>query len=237
MLDRSIRLGGESGEYFAGLKARYLAQFLEPNFAGKVLDFGCGVGLLARFLPYYLPNCELHGYDPSRSSLDMIPPELSARGKFTSFKEQLHSDYDLIVVANVMHHVPLELRRNIVIDLRKRLSVGGKLVIFEHNPLNPLTRLVVKQCPFDIGVVLLWPRELLECFNSAGLHLQRRDYITFFPRWLAWLRPLESKLSWCPFGAQYVVVGDKSSVRLWGRGEDSSRTVPALAARGASSDS
>ena len=210
MLDKSIRLTGEGGEYFAELKARYLAQLLQPTFSGKVLDFGCGIGMLSRFLLGYLPNCELHGYDPSRASLDMIPRELSARGKFTSFKEELRCDYDLIVVANVMHHIPPEQRRNIIAGLQKRLSAGGKLVAFEHNPLNPLTRLAVKQCPFDAGVILLWPRELLRYFSSAGLLLQRRDYVTFFPHWLAWLRPLERKLSWCPFGAQYVVVGENT---------------------------
>ena len=225
MLDRSIRLSGEGAEYFAELKARYLGHFWKPAFSGRVLDFGCGIGMLSRFLLGYLPNCELHGYDPSRASLDMIPRDLSARGTFTSCKEELRCDYDLIVVANVMHHIPPEQRRNIIAGLQKRLRAGGKLVAFEHNPLNPLTRWAVKQCPFDAGAILLWPRELLGYFRSAGLLLPRRDYVTFFPHWLAWLRPFERKLSWCPLGAQYVVVGENAGGAFWAETKTRQETV------------
>jgi SAM-dependent methyltransferase len=210
LVDKSVCLSGEGAEYFAELKARYLGKFLGPAFSGKVLDFGCGIGLLSRFLLSSLPNCALHGYDMSRASLELIPPDVSSRGKFTSLQDELHSDYDLIVVANVMHHIPSDLRRLVITDLKNRLAPGGILAAFEHNPLNPLTRLAVKECPFDQGVILLWPRELLNYFSDAGLLVHRCDYITFFPRWLACFRPLEPRLSWCPFGAQYVVLGEKA---------------------------
>ena len=211
LLDRSTRLAGEGGEYFAELKAVYLANLLGRSFRGKVLDFGCGVGLLSRFLLLHLPGCQLDGYDISPTSLAGVPVETSSRGKFTSLLSELDANYDVIVVANVMHHIGRNDRQRVINDLQRRLGNGGSLVAFEHNPLNPLTRLAVKQCPFDSGAVLLWPRELRMYFNNAGLSLQRRDYITFFPRVLSGLRPLESKLAWCAAGAQYVVVGRNGS--------------------------
>jgi len=211
MLDQSVHLTGDTGEYFAQLKAIYLARIFGVDFSGKILDFGCGVGLLARFLRQHLPACKLDGYDPSASSIEQIPPGVYAKGKFTSRDDQLDAAYDLIVVANVMHHVAVEKRRETISHLFSRLAPGGYVVAFEHNPGNPLTRWAVYTCPFDVGVALLWPEELRKYFANAHLRVVRRDYITFFPRWFAWFRPLEPLLSWCPLGAQYAVQGRKST--------------------------
>ena len=210
MVNQSVWLAGEGAEYFAELKARYLAHFLGPTFCGKVLDFGCGVGLLSGFVLSCLPGCQLHGYDLSRASLGQIRPEVSKRGNFTSLEHELDTDYDVIVVANVMHHVAKAGRQNLILSLERRLGEAGTLAIFEHNPLNPLTRWAVKQCPFDVGVTLLWPREVRKYCAAAGLVPRRQHYITFFPRKLASLRFLEPALTWCPLGAQYAVMADRA---------------------------
>ena len=89
------------------------------------------------------------------------------------------------------------------------ITPGGKLVVVEHNPFNPLTRKVVDACPYDKDAVLLQASETASLFGSAGLHSLRRDYIVFFPRILSFARFLERHLRWCPLGAQYVVIGRK----------------------------
>ena len=210
ILDKAVRLAGDGSDYFAGIKTKYLARKFGGSFSGKVLDFGCGVGLLSEFLLRDLPECKLHGYDPSISSLEHIKPEVYARGKFTARDSELETAYDLIAVSNVMHHISVDERQEAILSLYNRLAPGGHLVIFEHNPANPLTRWVVRMCAFDIGVTLLWPREVRKYFNCAGLHFAGLDYITFFPRWLAWFRGLEPHLAWLPLGAQFAIVGSKS---------------------------
>jgi hypothetical protein len=45
----------------------------------------------------------------------------------------------------------------------------------------------------------------------ADFRILRSDFIVFFPRWLAPLRPLEPHLNWIPCGAQYAVVGIKGT--------------------------
>ena len=47
-------------------------------------------------------------------------------------------------------------------------------------------------------------------FQRNELRVLWREYVVFFPRWLAWFRPLEPFLGWCPLGAQYVVVTSRS---------------------------
>jgi len=210
LVNKSVWVTGESVEYFADLKARYLARSVGHEFCGKILDFGCGVGLLSRVLLSYLPSCALHGYDVSSASVELVPAEVSARGKFTSLEQELDTDYELIIVANVMHHVPGPDRQKLILGLGKRLGKKGRLAIFEHNPLNPLTRWAVKQCPFDVGVKLLWPSEVRHYCEVAGLKRKTQDYLTFFPRAVAWLRRFEPTLAWCPLGGQYVLMAQKS---------------------------
>ncbi len=209
LLDENVSVSGENSAYFAEYKARYLARFLSRDFSGKVLDFGCGIGLLSGFLRKHLPTARLEGYDVSRDSIGKIDPVLAAQGKFTWEADRLARDYKLIVIANVMHHVPREKRQDTVQQLAGRLAASGRLAIFEHNPANPVTRWVVERCPFDEDAVLLPPPEASFYLASAKLRLVRRDYIVFMPRFLAWLRPLEPWIAWLPLGAQYVVIGEK----------------------------
>ena len=211
VLDRCLAISGETSEYFAEYKARYIATAVVPRFAGKVLDFGCGVGLLSGFLQTYLPAVTLHGFDMSAESIEQMDAKVRSHGIFTANLEQLDDDYGLIVLSNVVHHIHPECRQNLIVELRNRLSPAGRLVVFEHNPVNPLTRWVVSRCPFDEGAVLLPRAETMACLSNAGLHLVRQTYIVFFPRPLAWFRALERFLAWCPLGAQYVIVAEKRS--------------------------
>ena len=209
LLDRSVGISGETSEYFCEYKARYVARTVGAHFSGKILDFGCGIGLLSAHLKKRLPAATLHGYDVSSQSLQMIPPELSRQGRFLHRWDDLDGDYELAVLSNVMHHIPKDRRAQTVLDITARLAAGGKLILFEHNPWNPVTRWVVRHCPFDEGVALLRPKEVSACLIRAGLSLRKRDYIVFFPKLLSPFRRLEPWVSWLPAGAQYAVVGEK----------------------------
>ena len=54
VLDRSLAASGEDSAYFAEYKAHYLARTLREAPPAKVLDFGCGIGLLSGFLQKHL---------------------------------------------------------------------------------------------------------------------------------------------------------------------------------------
>jgi len=213
LLDRSVSISGKDSRYFAEFKALYIRRMLGAGYAGKVLDFGCGVGLLSQFLRKHLTGARIDGFDVSKASIARVDPALSLNGVFTTSKEDLASDYDLIVVANVFHHIPVESRKEVMRDLSERLARGGLLTIFEHNPANPATRWCVDHCPFDDDAVLLPPSETIGRVCDAGLELKRRDYTLFLPVFLGWLVPLESWLRWLPMGAQYVVVAGKAPER------------------------
>jgi SAM-dependent methyltransferase len=209
IIDRSVGVSGEDSAYFAQYKALYLRRLLTPALTGKVLDFGCGVGMLCRFLRQHLPATRIDGFDVSNESIRKVDPALAAQGTFTSSPSQLAQDYCLIVIANVLHHIPPGQRQNLIEDLAGRLAQRGILAVFEHNPSNPITRWVVERCPFDGDAILLPPTETGSYLAQAKLHLKRRDYIVFMPSILAWLRPLEPRLGWLPIGAQYAILAEK----------------------------
>jgi ubiquinone/menaquinone biosynthesis C-methylase UbiE len=68
--------------------------------------------------------------------------------------------FDLAFLACVLHHIPHSEHVEILQEVRRVLRPGGALVIFEHNPYNPLTVRAVKSCPFDENAVLLRPGRL-----------------------------------------------------------------------------
>ena len=202
---QSIRLTGEQPEYFAAYKASYIARLLPPRPC-RVLDYGCGIGMLAHHLKRTVSKVQIDGFDPSSASLARVRQELLAQGVFTSDLKLLGNRYDLIAIANVLHHVKPAERMKLISEVASRLASGGVLVVFEHNPANPLTRWAVSQCAFDGDAILLWPRESRRYLTRSKLKA-RRDYIVFFPRRLAALRRFEPLLRWCPLGAQYAMVG------------------------------
>jgi len=209
VLDRAVAASGEGSAYFAEYKAQYLARTLPKESFERVLDYGCGVGLLSDFLQKHLQPTRLDGFDVSRESIAQVDAPLRSAGTFTSDRTQLRSDYTLVVIANVLHHVDLDQRSTVIQELSSRLAADGVLAIFEHNPANPITRRTVDRCPFDKDVALLPAAETLRLIQSATLRHVRRDYIVFMPHAFAALRFLEPWLAWLPLGAQYVVLGEK----------------------------
>lgn len=203
---RSVASSGEDPLYFAEYKARVLHRLL-PDAASPLLDFGCGIGTLTALLTEGFHD--VHGYDPSATSL-RIARERVPRARFHDDVDSLpDTSFAAAVVANVLHHVEPS-RRDAVIDLVvRKLAPGGVLVVFEHNPWNPLTRRAVATCQFDEDAVLLPPWELPRRLRRAGLSRIRRDFIVFFPRSLRYLRRFEPRLRRCPFGAQICVHGVK----------------------------
>lgn len=90
--------------------------------------------------------------------------------------------------------------------LRDSLSSGGLLALWENNPWNPGTRLVMSRVAFDRDAVTLSSREAARMVTAAGLGVVRTDYFFLFPRALRALRFLEPPLSKAPLGAQYQVL-------------------------------
>ena len=209
IIDRSLRPFGFETTYFARYKARYIYDHVVSQAPEKILDFGCGVGLLAPYLKTCFPTSKVHGFDSSGSSIAAARRNFTPVGHFTSDPYELDSDYSLILLSNVLHHVGSHERKGILDGLWKRLDKSGRIVVFEQNPVNPFTRWVFSRNPLDANASLLKLRRVRRLLDRSGFECLRQDYIVFFPSFLRRLIHIEKLLFRCPLGAQYTLVGKK----------------------------
>ena len=77
--------------------------------------------------------------------------------------------FDVAFAICVLHHVRPAERPRFVGELRRVVRPGGLVALFEHNPLNPLTRLAVHRCAFDGDAVLLRAGEAQHVARASGL--------------------------------------------------------------------
>jgi ubiquinone/menaquinone biosynthesis C-methylase UbiE len=213
----AIRASGESVEYFAGLKARLVAEQLDPRRPDRILDFGCGVGNTTRSLAREFPQATLVGYDQSAESIAVARTSSAAngarieywtdRGRRLPFADEA---FDLVFASCVFHHIERTDHVAWAREAARVLAPGGSLFVFEHNPLNPFTLHVVRTCAFDKGVRLLRAGYAVGMVEEAGFKSAEVRYYFFFPRLLKTLRPAEHFLRSIPLGAQYYVHGIRS---------------------------
>jgi SAM-dependent methyltransferase len=205
LLHESTGFFTESETYFAKYKVDILRQEV-PVTTKRLLEYGCGIGRNIPFLRTAFPNATIAGSDISAASLEIARKENPC---VEFFIEQADTDvtdsYDVIFIAGVFHHIPVKERVAVMKTLCQRLTPGGTILIFEHNPVNPVTRKIVNDCPFDRDAVLLRPSELKILLVGARLLVVRSAYCLFVPPSLSVLLPLEAKLGWLPLGGQYWV--------------------------------
>jgi 2-polyprenyl-3-methyl-5-hydroxy-6-metoxy-1,4-benzoquinol methylase len=205
-MQENLAFSGESYEYFLEHKVVCLQRLgLQRDTA--ILDYGCGIGNLTRCLAAHFERVE--GYDPSAKSIEIATRRAPA-SKFHHAPETIpDAQFGAVVLSGVLHHVLPHERLDVLGTVKTKLVPGGQLVIFEHNPLNPLTRRAVRTCPWDEDAELLWPRALRALAVQAGFVDVRLRYILFFPRLLQVLRPLEPYLGHCFAGAQTMTTGTR----------------------------
>jgi SAM-dependent methyltransferase len=209
----NISASGESPEYFSDYKMRDfrdLVNKLAPRRSGgSYLDFGAGTGNSVPFFLKYLPDSRLTCLDVSRRSLAIAAERFPAAAIFQDFDGTTlpfeDASFDGAYANCVFHHIDGRAHVDLLKELRRVISPGGVLMIYEHNPVNPLTRRAVDQCPFDENAVLIRATRLCNRLRAAGFSMPRPSYRVFFPRALGFLRPAERYLKWLPLGAQYFV--------------------------------
>jgi SAM-dependent methyltransferase len=198
--------------YFARYKIELAQQ--QAGHADAVLDFGCGIGRSMPYLREVFPKADIIGCDPSAESL-AIARKQNPTCRFVSMDElSLEPKFDLVIASCVFHHIPPQDRQIAIRYCYSRLKEGGHFIIFEHNPINPVTRHLVKTCPFDADAVLLSMRETIARMRNEHLNIDESSYYLFFPQSLATLRPFEKYLRWLPMGGQYFVCASNPSPKL-----------------------
>jgi ubiquinone/menaquinone biosynthesis C-methylase UbiE len=209
LIKRSIGFLGRGHEFYVRAKVDYLMKLIREHVGDpsrqRVLDVGCGTGITDRYLESL---GELHGIDVSTAMIEHA--RRTNRNVQYRVADARHlpfeaDAFDVAFAITLLHHLHLEARQRCLEELVRVVRPGGIAVIFEHNPVNPLTRLAVHRCQFDTDAVLLGRRETGRRMRSAGFDILDERYILLTP-WAGRLaRRLEHRLGRVPLGAQYYV--------------------------------
>lgn len=209
-LERGISLSGEDKDYFARRRMEWLRHSLHglTDHPLRVMDFGCGSGTATPFFFEVLGASFVLGVDTSAKSLDVARRQYgSDRTEFQPIDQyQPSGTIDLVYCNGVFHHIPPGDRAKALGRIWDSLIPGGAFAVWENNPLNPGTRLVMSRIPFDRDAVTLTAREARRMLQARGFEVLRTDHLFIFPRVLKRLRAVEAMLSSLPFGAQYQVL-------------------------------
>ncbi|HEY1236950.1 MAG TPA: class I SAM-dependent methyltransferase [Solirubrobacterales bacterium] len=214
-VEESISFVGADLDFFTRAKAEALLAIvsdrLGPPGRLAMLDVGCGPGETDRFLDGRVGR--LAGVDIASGMLERARsrnPSVEYRG-FAAGEAIPFGDaeFDVSFAVCVLHHVAAGQRLSLLGEMQRVCRPGGLIVLFEHNPWNPLTRRAVRGCEFDRDAELLSRREASRLLSTAGVEDLDGRYILFFTRDSSLLRGIERRLGWLPLGAQYAVVGQR----------------------------
>jgi len=213
-LNSALSVTGETSDYFSSGRTRFLKQELssmqfQPSMS--LLDFGCGVGGNTESLMTELLPAQYVGVDPSQDSINRAQTQFAGSENISFFNSagKIDTTFNLTYCNGVFHHIPVAERSEALQFIFEHTTPGGYFSIFENNPLNPGTQLVMYRCPFDRDAVKITPFEMVRLGQSAGFHYLRTRYLFFFPAFLKSLRFIEPALAWCPLGGQYLTIFQK----------------------------
>ena len=197
-------------DFFIQQKCRIVADRLARLGGGRalrVLDAGCGQGTAFQFLDQHT---RVFGCDVSIPMLQ----QAVARGP-VAVQEPLtlpfgDDTFDAAYAFCVYHHIPAQDHLRHLKELRRVIVRGGEVMVFEHNPYNPVTARIFKRAPIDQGCEMIPPPALRALFREAGFAQVTHGYLLFLPESLYRVfGSVERALTRFPLGGQYFVAGRK----------------------------
>jgi 2-polyprenyl-3-methyl-5-hydroxy-6-metoxy-1,4-benzoquinol methylase len=212
VVQRAIDFAGLDYEFFVKAKARiikHLAAKFDRAADVSLLDVGCGIGALHDHLGGRFAR--ICGVDVSEVSIEAAKerhPEFEYRVMVGNEIPYPSAAFDIVTAINVLHHIDPDAWPDFVLELKRVIRPNGVACIMEHNPFNPLTRLVVLRCPFDKDAHLLGAAQANRLLKAAGFAHVRSSYFLLTPFSSAAAYSLERWLSVLPLGAQYAAVGE-----------------------------
>lgn len=211
------RFTGPEAMFFHRRKGDLIRRFFRrrsmTTSALRYLDVGCGKGELLHLLqPDFKQTA---GCDVSVSMMRPISQITGIETRVQKDSLQIpfgDAEFDLVTAVCVFHHVPPADRRKLTREIGRVLRPGGVFCMIEHNPFNPVTRLIVSRTQVDADAILLQATEARRLAAEAGLAPLEQDYFLYFPPALyRYLGRTEALLAKVPLGGQYALFSGKHS--------------------------
>jgi len=209
-INQAISFSGRNVDFYTQAKAEIFAELMARSFPDtdslRVLDIGCGPASIHPMIASSLGR--LTGVDVAESQLVRAMTANPDNGYAAYDGARLpfaDNTFDVTFTICVMHHVPPSQWPDFVGEMFRVTTPGGMVVIFEHNPYNVLTRIVVNRCEFDKDAVLLASSRVMGLLAEAGFVDAFKGFFLVSPFKAKLFRMLDRGLRRLPLGAQYYV--------------------------------
>jgi ubiquinone/menaquinone biosynthesis C-methylase UbiE len=178
---------------------------LGPDRRRRILDVGCGTGLLATRLARELPHAAVTGCDFSRGMLSRASAHRPELGWVQGNAQQLPfapSSFDAVVSTEAFHWFPDP--EAALVEFHRVLAPGGRLCVALVNPpLEGIGRLAALGSRW-VGEPFYWPtRERMRAWvEAAGFRVEAQQRVLRVPAGL--LFPTVLTVATCPRPATRV---------------------------------
>ncbi len=165
--------------YDESLPVHVVAHYIDKRVAfirehipsgSKILDVGCGTGVLANHL--LKEGYDVTGADPFAAMLEHVHARDSRLKTVHASGQNLPFDdgtFDFTYCVAVMHHIadPSDVR-DTLIEMCRVTKPGGLVLVWDHNPRNPYWPILMKRVPQDTGAERLIPEQEIVDGLAAG---------------------------------------------------------------------
>jgi len=126
-----------------------LIELAAPAPGEKLLDVGCGTGTLAIAIKPRVGAGEVHGIDASPQMIEVAREKAAKAGSDIDFRVALiealpfpDASFDLVTSSLMLHHLPDDLKRTGLDEIRRVLKPGGRFIAMDfaahsHSQLGP----------------------------------------------------------------------------------------------------
>lgn len=125
-----------------------LIELAAPAPGENVLDVGCGTGTLAIALKSKVGTGEVHGIDASPEMIEVAKVKAEKAGSDIDYQVALieaipfpDASFDLVTSSLMLHHLPDDLKRTGLAEIRRVLKPGGRFMAMDfaaesHSPVG-----------------------------------------------------------------------------------------------------
>jgi SAM-dependent methyltransferase len=173
-------------EHYLRRRASYVLRHA-PGDNQSALDVGAGTGLLAeRLHDLGLGVVALDPFPQMLGQLQQRRPDIQtvvAHGNDIPFPDDA---FNLTYSVAVMHHIaePPLVRRTLA-EMVRVTRPGGRILVWDHNPLNRYWALLMRRVPQDSGAERLVPMpELIAGLSDAGADVVRAERLGLIPEFV-----------------------------------------------------